>query len=203
VYSVGTAIAVNQAVALAEAIRESGWSAATAATFDARGQALLRRCRQAFDFWYSGELLADDTAASEVHEGFLHGRAFHATITHTYGDALESASLRAGAHRDVVQVPGSRALDLGDLPRPPGWRSLSGHACTDGVRTSWAHDDGAIVQVYCLHDPDRRIQAYARDADVLWYYEGAADEGVPITSLMDPLCAAPAAWRRLLAAASG
>ena len=200
VYSVGTAIAVNQAVAVADAITSGGWTEATARAFDARGQALLRRCRRAFDFWYSGELLDTAEAATEVHDGFIYGHAFTASITQTYGDALENASLRTGEHRDPVQIPeDGPPLAADDLTGADGWRVVDARPCTDGVKTTWAHTDGSTVEVYGLHDPDARAKAYARSDAIAWYYEGASRPAV--VALMDAVVADVSGWTALLAVA--
>lgn len=202
IYSVGTGIAVNQAVALAEAIGARGWTPPVRVAFEARSQALLRRSRRAFGFWYSGQLLHDDAAATEVQRGFLVGEAFAATTAETYGDALASATLREGEHAEDVQVPeeddlleATNAL----LTAPAGWSLADARRCTDGVRTRWRMQGGDELIVYALRDPACARPGFGRGHAVTLAHEGHVGQAAaPLRRLLDQLAAQTERWAVLL-----
>lgn len=197
IYSIGTAVAVNQAITLVEHLREHTWDEQTAAVFDARGEALLQRSRRAFDFWYSGKLLEDHDVAAEVNDGFLVGGAFQTTAASTYGDSLEDATLRAGEHRDTTPVTlAGPPLETSEFPVAEGWALQAAARCTGGARMLWRSAAGIEVAVYGVRDPDDAVRAYRRAGGWAWYYEGTLDAQAAAT-LMDGLCE-PAPWRAML-----
>lgn len=97
VYSVGTALAVNRAIEIAEVLRTSGWTDEACARYARTSETLLARAMQAFDFWYRGEVLTSDEAAREVQSNFLVGTAFQVDVARHYGNVSTDA-LWAGDH---------------------------------------------------------------------------------------------------------
>ncbi|NJK31693.1 MAG: hypothetical protein HC927_04340, partial [Deltaproteobacteria bacterium] len=93
VYSVGTGFAVSQAIEVATSINAGAWSPETCAGYVAHCRATLQRARKAFEFWYSGAVVRNSVAASEVQHDFLLGGLFQAGISESYGAAIDLASL--------------------------------------------------------------------------------------------------------------
>ncbi len=71
VYSVGTGLAVAQAVRLAAQLHQRPWSAESAAAWHTDAEATFQRSRRACQFGYDGQLLHDANAAHEVQRDFL------------------------------------------------------------------------------------------------------------------------------------
>ncbi len=145
VYSVGTGFAVSQAIEVATLINQGAWSSTTCAAYVARCRETLARARKAFDFWYSGAVLSDPVAASEVQHDFLLGGLFHTGITRHYGTAIELASL--ASERDPFEAaweepelsgPVGERLGLDDGKDLAGWSLLGARVCAGGVQLRWA-----------------------------------------------------------------
>jgi len=88
VYSVGTAVAVSHGVEVASLLNDGPWTADKAAAFDTRCKAQARTNDRAFQAWYDGQVLRDDTVASQVQERLLIGTAFQTNIAAHYGNML-------------------------------------------------------------------------------------------------------------------
>ncbi len=94
IYSVGTGLAVNKAIELAETLNDGGWTPAKRDKYCADYEALLKRAVSAFEYWYTGALLKDDAAAAEVQRDYLYGNAFAPGVAKHYGDAVNDSESR-------------------------------------------------------------------------------------------------------------
>lgn len=145
VYSVGTGFAVSQAIEVAGLINRGAWSPDTCAAYVARCHETLSRARKAFEFWYSGAVLSDPIASSEVQHDFLLGGLFHTNITRHYGTAIELASLAserdpfeaAWEGRELSGEVGS-LLGLDEGRVLAGWSLLGARPCAGGLQLRWA-----------------------------------------------------------------
>lgn len=153
VYSVGTAVAVNKAIELAEVLNGDGWNDALCRAWCADSEAQLTRAIAGFEFWYSGELLRSAEAANEVRDNFLLGTAFQAKTAQHYGALLRDAGLNRGEHRRELDpayavdwgspeggiVPELRALlDLAPAATLTGWSLVDARARTGGLQLRWS-----------------------------------------------------------------
>lgn len=145
VYSVGTGFAVSQAIEVAGLINRGEWSRDTCEAYVARCRETLARARKAFEFWYSGAVLSDPVASSEVQHDFLLGGLFHTNISRHYGTAIELASL--ASERDPFEaawegrelsgeVGALLGLDEGRVLA--GWSLLGARPCAGGLQLRWA-----------------------------------------------------------------
>ncbi len=144
VYSVGTGFAVSQAIEVASLINSNAWSPDTCEAYVSRCRATLRRARKAFEFWYSGAVVRDPVAASEVQHDFLLGGLFQSGITEHYGAAIDLASL--ASERDPFEAtwaaaelgePIGQLLGLEDDQALAGWSLLGARPCAGGVQLRW------------------------------------------------------------------
>lgn len=172
IYSVGTALAVNKAVEVANQLNEHGWTPEACAGYCRGADELLVRAAAAFDFWYTGEVVSDDAAAREVQEGWLVGNAFQTESLQHYGNSLDAASLQSGEGRDDTQAldlaRGSlrpQVLDLLGLGQDgalAGWLLQDAHACTDGLYLAWTAPDHPELIMLILHDESRVGEHFRR-----------------------------------------
>ena len=169
VYSIGTALAVNRAIDVANQLNRAGWTAEACEGYCRGAEAMAARADEAFEFWYSGEVLTDDAAAAEVHDGFLVGRAFGERSLEHYGGWLEAASLRSGQHRDDTQrVDPERAsvrasvVALLGADAVAGWQLDDARICTDGLYLSWTRDDHPELIMLALVDPTGDMEHFKR-----------------------------------------
>ena len=169
VYSVGTAVAVNKAIELADVLSTIGWSEDARRTWCADSEAQLARAIAGFEFWYSGELLRSGAAATEVRDNFLLGTAFQAKTAEHYGAVLRDASLNRGEHRRDLDpsyavdwgderaslAPGIRTLlDLEPDAPLAGWRLADGRARAGGLQIRWRTDDAPELTMDLDFAPD-------------------------------------------------
>lgn len=151
VYSVGTALAVNKAIEVADALLTSGWTDEVCTRYSDGCETLFARAMQAFDLWYSGEVLRSDAAASDVVRNFLVGNAFQVEVARHYGnvstDALWSGdtSPRAAAAReaggfgiDVLVDDHVTTLLGGDALA--GWKLAAAMTTRTGLLLRWQRD---------------------------------------------------------------
>ena len=169
VYSIGTALAVNRAIDVARQLNGGGWTDAACEGYCRGAEAMAARADEAFEFWYTGEVLTEDAAAAEVHDGFLVGRAFGPRSLEHYGGWLEAASLRSGRHRDDTQrVDPQRApvrepvVALLGGAAVAGWHLDDARVCTDGLYLSWTRDDHPELIMLALVDPDDDMPHFKR-----------------------------------------
>ncbi|MFO0652970.1 MAG: hypothetical protein U0326_42525 [Polyangiales bacterium] len=153
VYSVGTAVAVNRAIELADVLNSDGWSEDVCAAWCADSEAQLSRAIAGFEYWYSGELLRSGEAATEVRDNFLLGTAFQAKTAHHYGRLLRDAGLNRGVHRrefdpeaaDDWSGPDGRLvsslrglLELAPSATLAGWNLVDARARAAGLQVRWS-----------------------------------------------------------------
>lgn len=156
VYSVGTAVAVNRAIELADVLNSDGWSEPVCAAWCADSEAQLNRAIAGFEYWYSGELLRSGEAATEVRDNFLLGTAFQAKTAHHYGRVLRDAGLQRGEHRRELDpacaddwsgpegalVTALRALlSLAPSATLAGWSLVDARTRSAGVQIRWQTQD--------------------------------------------------------------
>jgi flavin-dependent dehydrogenase len=89
VYSVGTAIATNQALLVAKLLPH--WAEGGQQLYERKTSALFARAARAYDHWYGGDVTADGEVAEEVQAGFLNGLAFHVRTGQRYLDMWQVA----------------------------------------------------------------------------------------------------------------
>lgn len=157
VYSVGTGLAVAQALRLAAQLKCRPWTAESAARWDTDMQRAFAQARRAFDFWYSGQVLRDEAAATTVQHNYLIGSGFRRNLLGAYttmiadanrqasatigdraagllGDAFASARIEANPSEGSVSVQLSDGLAYVH-PLPPDGRAW--HVVADGIGLSY------------------------------------------------------------------
>ena len=172
IYSVGTALAVNKAIEVADQLNAHGWTPEACSAYCKGADDLLSRAAAAFEFWYTGEVLTDDAAAAEVQSGWLTGDAFQTVSLQHYGNSLDAASLRSGEGRDDTQaidlargslLPEVTALlDLGTQHLLDGWTLQDAHACTDGLYLAWGAAERPELIMLILDDEAGTGRHYRR-----------------------------------------
>lgn len=151
VYSVGASFAVSAALEVAGLLARGPWTREACEAYSARVRALLARAQRAFEFWYSGELLASPAAAAEVRDDFLQGEVFHRRLSDHYGDAIADAD-HAEARDPFAPRPGAGSLEPdarellggGELV---GWRLLGAEPCEGGVSVRFGRDGAPVLTV--------------------------------------------------------
>lgn len=150
VYSVGTGFATNHALQLGRALRGRGWTPKLAAWHERQTADLCARAKRAYDHWYHGGVLEDDSLSDEVQTGFLNGRAFQAKTIGAYAemwqvshpqDTQNALSVRHG--EDVFDEM-SRVLDGGQLA---GWRLAGARASSERLELEWERPDESKLVV--------------------------------------------------------
>lgn len=91
IYSVGTGLAVNKAIQVAALLNDGGWSEKKSLFYNARYDELIAAAIEGFNFWYSVDILKDDSIASHVQTQFLSGKAFSGGLSRHYGQQVRSA----------------------------------------------------------------------------------------------------------------
>lgn len=197
VYSVGTALAVNRAIELAEVLRTTGWTDDACARYTQTSQVLLARAMQAFDFWYRGEVLTSDDAAREVQSNFLVGTAFQVEMAKHYGNVStdviwhgdsspRAASVReAGGfgvdvpvHDHVRQLVGGGAL--------AGWALASASTTRTGLLVRWQRADKPDLEMRIAFDaPGER--AFRTVGETALSYESLLGREYPFDASVDAL----------------
>ncbi|MCB9506099.1 MAG: hypothetical protein H6697_00350 [Myxococcales bacterium] len=136
VYSVGGALAVNKAIEVAALLLDGdGWNDEKCARYCETYDALYARAIQAFDYWYSGEVIQTDAEASEVQSNFLEGTAFQVDVVRHYGgvlnDVAATARLEVNATSEVAAL--LPALPTA-TPGAPTWKVRDAARSADGLR---------------------------------------------------------------------
>lgn len=201
VYSVGTALAVNKAIEVAEALTTTGWTEAACARYVESTELLLGRAMAAFDLWYRGDVLRSDAAAAEVQRNFLTGTAFQVAVAEHYGNVSTDViwhgddSPRAAAARETgrtgigVDVRASVAT-LSGGERLAGWMLASAATTRDGLLLRWQRDGRPDLDVRLAFDA-RQARAYRIAGTTALSYESlfAAEYpfGPDVAALLDEL----------------
>jgi hypothetical protein len=174
VYSVGTALAVNKAIELAGVLNGPGWTEERRAGWCRTADELLARAITAFDFWYSGEVLSNDEAATEVRDNFLVGNAFQVTAAQNYGGMVRDASLDRTPLRereaevselewvdDAQKGPYEALLGAGEGGSLMGFRLAGAGRFSRGFKLRWQSEGRPeLTVVVTFGDPSAK--AYKR-----------------------------------------
>ncbi|GMV41560.1 MAG: hypothetical protein AMXMBFR64_32760 [Myxococcales bacterium] len=207
VYSVGTGLAVNKAIAVGQHLSAAPWTAADAARYCAEYDHLMERAVRAFDFWYSGEVMRDDSAAMEVQDGFLVGGAFQKGAFHAYASVVQDAAEATDSWLlfEVSEL-------LGDASDPGPWRldrvDVTGER--DALLISWVRAAGPTVCLEVGPVSPGRI-ALRTSTGLRISHRGDAlpgfTENPEMMALVDGTARAiashPDGWRRVLSALHG
>ncbi|MCA9687983.1 MAG: tryptophan 7-halogenase, partial [Myxococcales bacterium] len=152
VYSVGAGFAVNTALQIAELLARGPWTRDACDAYCRRSRALMDRARAAFEFWYSGELLASPAAAREVQDAMLRGELFHEQLSGHYGDVLADSEYSGARDPFAPRVgaeslaPAARALlEIDD--ELVGWRLVGADPSESGVTLRFQRDALPILTV--------------------------------------------------------
>ncbi len=150
IYSVGTGFAVNKAIEVATILNETGWTPETKAAYCANYESQIERAVGAFQFWYSGEVVSEDSVAAEVRDKYLVGEAFQTDLAQYYGSALADADLSDRVlnadpfsidwNLPSLEGPVCKLLPLKD-GRLAGWQFVGANLSAGGVVARWTHDE--------------------------------------------------------------
>lgn len=189
VYSVGSAIAVNRALELADVLEARGWSADCARVWCADSESQLARAIEGFEFWYSGDLLERSEAAAAVRDELLLGSAFQVKSARHYGAMLRDAGLNKGPHRRALDPayalawrrPDPALASAGrelDARTGTGW-SLDAAARGEGrLYLRWRRPDAPPLTVMIFSDD--RAPCYARAGGFALSYLNLLDGPYPM-----------------------
>lgn len=184
IYSVGVALAANEGIEVASLLNEGdGWSDEKCKAYCAKYEALIGRAVTAFNYWYSGALVADGAAADEVQKKFLVGDAFQVNIAKHYGSILEDCQdvsrFKVGIEREVEKL---LPLDAGrKLGR---WVLADAFRHSYGARLRWTCAGREGVEIGLVCDPEQKNYFTKVGAISMIYYSakdrdsGAGDEGL-------------------------
>jgi hypothetical protein len=90
VFSVGTAVATNQALRVARLLND--WERGGQRLYERTTQELFARAARAYEHWYRGQVTVDPAVAEEVQADFLNGLAFHVRTGEHYLDMWRVAT---------------------------------------------------------------------------------------------------------------
>lgn len=91
IYSVGTGLAVNKAIQVAQLLNEGDWTEEIIQKYNAQYDELIKAAVDGFNFWYTGELLENDEVAKSVQEGLLKGEVFVSGLSQHYSQSVISS----------------------------------------------------------------------------------------------------------------
>jgi flavin-dependent dehydrogenase len=186
VYSVGTGFAVSQAIEVATLINKGAWSRETCEAYVARCRETLARARKAFEFWYSGAVLRDPVASSEIQHDFLLGGLFQTGITRHYGTAIELASL--ASERDPFEAAWEgpelsaavgELLGLDEGKVLAGWSLLGARPCAGGVQLRWAGHGLPELTMLISDDAEGTQPCFRRSGPLALSYMQLFDQPYP------------------------
>ncbi|EDM76163.1 hypothetical protein PPSIR1_26923 [Plesiocystis pacifica SIR-1] len=199
VYSVGTGLAVSQAIEVARMLAAGGWTLERCQAYCAHASRMLDRAQRAFEFWYAGAVVRDDAVAEEIQRDFLQGGLFQASVSEAYGTALDLASL--DSERDpfdpdwevvellapvtaFLELPGEGGAAL------VGWELTSARPCAGGLQLRWAGHGEPDMTMLVQHDPEGAGRAYKRVGELGLSYMRGEVEGPLDTNALNALFAA-------------
>lgn len=196
VYSVGTALAVNKAIEVADALLTTGWTEDVSAAYVQRCETLLERALRAFDLWYRGEVVTSDDAAEEVRDNFLNGTAFQMQVAENYGNVSTDVlwagdpSPRAAAARELraaAGVPVQRQVGTliggGSLA---DWTLVDAMTTRTGLLLRWRHDGKPDLEMNVQFDA-RGTRAFRQVGDTALSYESLLMGPYPFDGTVDRL----------------
>lgn len=194
VYSIGAGLAVNQAIEVAELVNRTPWSKEICDAYSARCRRTMARARQAFEFWYSGEVLTDPVVASEIQNDFLRGGLFQSGITEHYGAALDLATLDSA--RDPFEVSWEAEdvgdevhalLALGETGMLAGWELLAARHCAGGLQLRWAGHGLPELTMLVARDDSKAQPSFRRSGPLALSYMQLFDGPYPDSPLLGAL----------------
>lgn len=212
IYSVGAALAVSHAIEVSGLLNAGAWNREACATFTDRSRAAQARAREAFEFWYTGEVITDADAATDVQNNFLRGDLFQVELTKHYGTALELASRLEEADPFAVDWEASDLAEpIAELlslapPELEGWTLLGARPCAGGTQLRWS-GHGPELLMLVSDDTSGEERCFRRSGDFALSYmqpfEGDYPVTAPLTALFDAFAAQLEvhgdAWRELTA----
>lgn len=197
VYSVGTALAVNKAIEVAEALTTTGWTDEACARYSQTCEVLLARAMQAFDFWYRGDVLTSDEAANEVQQNFLSGTAFQVEVARHYGsvstDAIwagdtdpRAASAREEGGFGVDVAVGPHVATLLDGSALEGWHLADATTTRTGLLLRWQRAGKPDLEMRMAFDA-AGARAFHTVGSTALSYESLLGEAYPFDRDVDRL----------------
>ena len=216
IYATGTAVAVNQALHVARALNDTGWTDAAREDYVSRwtrtGDAALASRR----YFFAPDEAPDDPAAKVFRDRALEGTAFQLTMANNYGRILEGvkefvSSDRQFASRFSASAEAHRAFTASLASLLAGadalgpWRVRVAYPAKGGVQAALSHDGMPDLTVRV--ERAREGVRYFRAADGLGLAYMSLPDGpypfVPATrALLDRVgqsfVAARDGWARLL-----
>jgi flavin-dependent dehydrogenase len=176
VYSVGGGMAVNKAIEVAALLNQGEWTEEKCTLWCEDYERLFARSLDAFDLWYSGDLLKNDSAAREVQNNFLIGTGFQVGIATHYADVVEDSTLsdfvdadrNSGGARLSREETSSRVaalLGVTDGATLAGWTFSDAISIADGLQHRWQHEGLPELIVNTMFSPD--VTQYYRRVGVI------------------------------------
>jgi hypothetical protein len=158
VYSVGTAVATNQAIRLARLLDR--WDSGGRELFERVTTDLFERARRAYEHWYSGSVTTDHGVAEEIQSGFLNGLAFHSRTGESYREMWQvAAPVDPSTDPKATGDAGREVTEL----MPASCASAAGFALSRGVlrrRTLELHWSGVETLVVVVSLRAETPQSY-------------------------------------------
>jgi flavin-dependent dehydrogenase len=215
VYSVGGGMAVNKAIEVAALLNDGGWTQEKCERWCQDFERIFDRSLNAFDLWYSGDLLTDESAAGDVQDNFLMGNCFQVGIATHYADVVEDTTLsdfldadrNTGCERLSREETSSRVaalLGVTDEATLAGWTFSDAISIADGLQHRWQREGLPELIVTTKFSPDV-TQYYRRVGDITLSFMNLWDRPYPLDdhgrALFDALEAAirsqPDEWMAL------
>lgn len=202
VYSVGTALAVNKAIELASVLNGTGWTEGRRAEWCEAADKLLARAINAFNFWYSGDVLRDDDAAAEVLDNFLVGDAFQVVAAQNYGGMISDVALNRAPLRDrevselewvddIRREPFEALLGIAGDGALAGFRLAGAGMFSGGFKFRWEAEDRPELTVVVTMGGDPSAKAYKRAGRLAISFMSLKDRPYPfdakVAALLDAM----------------
>lgn len=197
VYSVGTALAVNKAIEVAEALRTTGWTDEACGRYAHGCEVMLARAMQAFDLWYRGEVMTSDRAAADVQHHFLTGTAFQVQVARHYGNVSTDAlwigdtSPRAASAREKggfgIDLPVDEHVeDLLAGEVLSGWSLSAATTTSTGLLLRWRRDPKPDLEMRLVFDAAGQ-RAFRTVGTTALSYESLLDGPYPFDRVTEQL----------------
>jgi flavin-dependent dehydrogenase len=179
VYSVGTGFATNHAIQLGRILRDRGWSSELAAAHHRQTANLFERAKRAYDWWYFGKVVADQSVAIDVQTDFLNGRAFQVQTLQAYSE-MWLVSHEQDTWNGADPGRGANVLDrieplLDEGGVLGGWRLVSAGVFEERVELEWDRPDAKPMGVVLERQTTGRRCFRAVEGLGLWYRREGAD----------------------------
>ncbi len=193
VYSVGTGLAVNQGLQLADKLRRGGWSALDAARYHDKAEANFERAIEGFSFWYEGRVLREVAVANHVQKAFLLGETFRASAFAAYTHVVHGAMVQSD--EGVAALVEGALSSLGDLV-------FSVATSPDEGRISLHCEDPRVDLSVARRGPTARALLWVGDLGLSYQTDRGGSGGDTALATLERLRAlveqAPAPWHAAL-----